>query len=73
MGSQTCRATRCNLRLLSHYNDRCIDYQERNRGHLDASTLALITDDNDQAKFCVPRHLPASKRLQDSRLADSAF
>lgn len=59
--------------LQSQYADRTVYYFERNwsmltaRGQLlgDNTTVTMIVDYVDQAKLCVPRHLPAAKQMQD--------
>jgi len=58
--------------LLSQYRDRCVYYHRRELSTLLAqgrlhveTTLQLIVDALDQAKFCVPRHTPGAKQLQD--------
>lgn len=60
--------------LMSQYKDRLVYYHERNQSHLTAqglvvgplSTMTIIIDAMDQAKFCVPRHTPGSKSLKDA-------
>ena len=60
--------------LMSQHQDRDVYYHERqlsvstSQGTLigDMSTVTIIIDAMDQAKFCVPRHLPGAKSLQDA-------
>ena len=60
--------------LLSQYKDRLCYYHEREQSKLtakgllqgSASTLTIIIDAMDQAKFCIPRHVPGSKSLKDA-------
>ena len=60
--------------LTSQYADRADYYQEResskltSTGHLTMamSTVCIIIDAMDQAKFACPRHLPEAKSLQDA-------
>ena len=58
--------------LLSQFRDRGVYYHRRelstlySQGRLQVeTTLQLIVDALDQAKFCVPRHTPGAKQLQD--------
>ena len=58
--------------LLSQYGDVGVYYHRRELSTLYAqgrlqveTTLQLIVDALDQAKFCVPRHTPGAKQLQD--------
>ena len=67
-------ATQYSRHLLSQYRDRQCYYHERSLSQSTAraqligpsSTLTIIIDAMDQAKFCVPRHLPAAKSLKDA-------
>ena len=62
------------LHLLRQYRCRQVYYHEREQSRLTAegclvaqsSTATFILDAMDQAKFCVPRHMPCAKALADT-------